>query len=342
GLLPSTTYYVWVRSVCSATDKSIWTPSSVTLSTFCDPPVITTTTGATICTGNAILSAAAASSGATIVWYDAATGGNQVGTGGSFTTAVHTGTTNYWVTANSIGTPTSVGPVSPASLGTSSNTNTNWNLLFTVSSNITLNSVDVFSGTAGQAGVIEILDANDVVVGSFPFTTLGAGASTPQTIPLNIALVPGNYSMKRTGAANLYRNSVGATFPYSTPELTITGTTFVNYPAYYFYFYNLNFTGFCESPRTMVTATVDCTMGTSETNQTNEVQIYPNPFTDVVNISEVKDLKSIAVLDMSGRMVKTIANPGRQINLSELKAAMYILKLNYKDGTSKSLKAIKK
>lgn len=87
----------------------------------------------------------------------------------------------------------------------------------------------------------------------------------------------------------------------------------------------------------------DASLGTSEiVTSANDVKVYPNPFVDILNISNIKDIKNVTVTDMSGRIVKTIANPSRELNLSTLKSGMYILKLDYKDGTSKTVKAVKK
>ena len=71
------------------------------------------------------------------------------------------------------------------------------------------------------------------------------------------------------------------------------------------------------------------------------VSVYPNPFTDVLNISDVKGVKSVSVNDMSGRQVKSLA-PSTEINLSSLKGGLYIVNLNMEDGSVKTFKAIKK
>ena len=56
----------------------------------------------------------------------------------------------------------------------------------------------------------------------------------------------------------------------------------------------------------------------------------------------MKDVKMISVIDMSGRLVKTIENPRDAVNLGHLKSGMYLIKVDYKDGSSKTAKAIKK
>ena len=84
----------------------------------------------------------------------------------------------------------------------------------------------------------------------------------------------------------------------------------------------------------------DATLAVSELNRA-AVSIYPNPFTDVLKISDVEGVKSVSVNDVSGREVKSLA-PSAELNLSSLKTGLYIVNLKMEDGSVKSFKAIKK
>lgn len=71
------------------------------------------------------------------------------------------------------------------------------------------------------------------------------------------------------------------------------------------------------------------------------ISVYPNPFVDVVNISNLDSIASISINDNSGRMIKNL-KPEKSLNLSSLSKGSYIINLKMMDGTTKSFKIIKK
>jgi len=87
----------------------------------------------------------------------------------------------------------------------------------------------------------------------------------------------------------------------------------------------------------------DASLATSETVQVkNDLKIYPNPFADVLNISDVKNVKSVNIVDIAGRLVKTIDKPSSALQLRDLNSGMYMVILNMNDGSKQTIKAIKK
>lgn len=84
-------------------------------------------------------------------------------------------------------------------------------------------------------------------------------------------------------------------------------------------------------------------LATSEVSAAkNEIKAYPNPFAEVLNISDISKVKSVSIVDVAGRLVKTIDNPSSTLQLGDLKQGLYLVTLNLKDGSKQTIKAIKK
>lgn len=82
-------------------------------------------------------------------------------------------------------------------------------------------------------------------------------------------------------------------------------------------------------------------LATSNTSLSkNAVSIYPNPTKGQVNIESKSSVKSILLVDMNGRTVKTFENI-KQLDLSGLQKGVYMLNVTLADGQKTSTKLIK-
>ncbi len=258
GLTPATDYEFYVRQDCGDDGVSNWVgPFSFT--TECLPPSITGTTPDTICgIGEATLSATADTG--TIAWYDSETGGNKLGEGETFTTPVISETTSYWVSAK-LGSGGFGGKLTPNAGATASTTN-NWGIRFTLTEEVTLTSVDVYSTAAGTLDV-KITDGSGVELYSTGNISISnGGLTTPNVIPLSFTAPAGNYRIliKSYTGVSIIRDNSSVTFPYTSPDGILTATSSEwggSTTDYYYYFYNIGYSAGCSSERTEVIATVN-------------------------------------------------------------------------------------
>jgi hypothetical protein len=352
SLAPVTVYYVWVRSNCGSGNYSAWSSEAISVTTPCQPPGLMSTTGATICPGTTATLNATADTGATVKWYDVATGGTSIANGNSYTTPTLTTTTNYWASA----VRESAGIVGKQTIESGATTGGGLSsyMIFSVYSTFTLKTVDLYpySGTDGTAGTVtvELRNSSGTVIASKVVSVIGHNStanSTAQTVILDFVIPPGtNYRLgvgAWTGITNMYRDSTNLAFPYSFAGIVdITGGSLST--PYYYFFYKWGILAGCESARQQVTATVDAVacLGTSETGAKENVKVHPNPFAESININKSELVRTAKVIDVSGKLIRTINNPQSTLNLQDLSGGLYILVLEMKDGTQQSVKVIKK
>jgi photosystem II stability/assembly factor-like uncharacterized protein/PKD repeat protein len=305
------------------------------------------TAGTTVCGPTVVNLSATGSGTGTLRWWDAPGGGNVLATGPAFSPNIN-GTQTFYVDEDfPAGLLDYTGENSNAvGAGAYFTANDIRGLYFDIINPVILNSVQVYSGAAGNR-TIEVLDGQgNTVVDTTVF--IPANASL-YTVPLNFTLYPGNnYFIKCRGLVDLYRNSAGAVYPYVGNSAIVTNSN-AGSPGYYYFFYNWELTEItCNTSRSACTVIDSCsTQGLNNLSAVSQFDAFPNPnngeFTLKFNTLSTANY-AIEITNTLGQKVYTENLPAfngsytKNIDLSEFGKGLYMLSIT--EGNKKATKKL--
>lgn len=384
SLLSSTTYYIWVRSVCNSTTKSSWSSAATfTTQTFCP----TVTSPANGISGTSLTPTISWNSMTGAAGYRLTVGTTSGGSDvlnnvdlGNVTSYVFSSpllnNTTYYYTVNAYAGGSVSNNCSVRSFTTQCAAITpSYTNDFSTFSTACWNQASGGSSASGSSGAtaywVEDGFANVGFTGAAKinlYTTDRTGwlisptfnlSGGSYTLTFDYAMTAWNTTTASTLGSDdkievLMSNNNGATWTSiqswdASSNIPNTSTAF-----------SYNITGGTNQMKFAIYATdgtvddladndffvdnfsINSALSTVETSAKNKLQLYPNPFADVINISDVKDVKSVSIVDVSGRLVKSIDKPSSTLQLRELNSGMYVVILNMNDGSKQNIKVIKK
>lgn len=205
------------------------------------------------------------------------------------------------------------------------------NFTVTQADNVTMD-VKVFAGT-NRMGLTFFIDWNND--GDFDDTNEAFNTTTPLTgtgtAANNFPLIPATFTVPSNAVVGNLRMRIKTNyFPTTnnTTQLAALSSACSNV---------IN----GQSEDHILTVNAQQSLAVSDIDKMGNLSVYPNPFSGILNVSDIKGIKSISINDISGREVKSLV-PATEINLSDLKTGLYIVNLKMNDGSIKPFKVIKK
>lgn len=242
-------YTVQVNSQCGTA-----TSAPVTLTNIANN--IASVTDEAACAGSPITLSASGSG--TLYWYDSISGGTPVYSGSSYAPSINSPTTYYVESHDTLlGLTGSVGPADNT-IGAGNYYSNDQHQLFIAYKTVILKSVKVFANSDKNRTFELRNSAGTVLQTSTQFVSQGT-----QVITLNWTIAPGaGYQLGWAAGSqpDLYRNSAGASYPYTWSNLvSVTGNSANDLARWYcLYDWQLEEPATtCISNRTPVTATIN-------------------------------------------------------------------------------------
>ena len=350
----TTNYYV------EAAAGNCTSPRTMVVATVNITPTVTATVDGSRCDAGSVNLSATISAGGAFAnsynWYDVPTGGVAIAHSNSFNTPVISVTTPYYIEA------VNGSCISPRTMVTAT-VNTTPSVSSTVPAS-RCNTGIVTLGATASAGTLSWFSGPSLGTAtgtgtSFTTPTISATttyyveASNNGCISPRIAVVA---TVDNPGAPTGTSNQsfcAGET----VSMLVISGTNVVWYDAATngnvvsgstplvsgtTYFASQNPTG-CESEtRLSVTATNGTCLGTDEF-EINEFTVYPNPVTDVLNISSTTNITRVEISTILGQVLlaRSVADRTTEVDMSRYASGTYLIRISGDDGF-KIVKVIKR
>ncbi len=215
----------------------------------------------------------------------------------------------------------------------------------TATMTVTASSATSYSWSSGAISVITSVAPTATTI--YSVTAFNGNCSATQTHQVAVKESPIIiFSLKSILCSNgpiltLTATPTGGTFNGTS----VTGNSFDpsigagSYPITY----SITGSNGCSASHIEVQDVIVCD-GLAEINKTITIDVYPNPVIDEVNIKSEIAVKSIELIDFTGKVVKRlIANSQQEIILvNDLAAGLYVCKLTMEGGVQRTIKLVKK